>query len=83
VVTEIRRSDGVGAAFPPAIAITPEVLELDPGEERTISVSLQLVSERYEVDTPYTGFLYVTGDGDLRVEMRLRIVATQVIETAA
>jgi hypothetical protein len=83
VVTEIRRSDGVGAAFAPAIAITPEVLELDPGEEQTISVSLQLVTERYEVDTPYTGFLYVTGEGDLRVEMRLRIVATHVIETAA
>jgi hypothetical protein len=59
------------------------VLQLDAGEEQTISVSVQLVSERYEVDTPYTGFLYVTGDGDLRVEMRLRIVATQVIETAA
>lgn len=83
VVTEIRRSDGVGAAFAPAIAIDPEVLELDPGQEQTISVSLQLVSERYEADTPYTGFLYVTGDGDLRVEMRLRIVATQVVETAA
>jgi hypothetical protein len=83
VVTEIRRSDGVGAAFAPAIAITPEVLELEPGEEQTLSISLQLVPERYEVDIPYTGFLYVTGDGDLRVEMRLRIVATQVIETAA
>lgn len=83
VVTEIRRSDGVGAAFAPTIAITPEVLELDPGQEQTISVSLQLVSERYEADTPYTGFLYVTGDGDLRVEMRLRIVATQGVETAA
>jgi hypothetical protein len=83
VVTEIRRLDGVGAAFAPAIAITPEVLELAPGEEQTISVSLQIVPERYELDTPYTGFLYVTGDGDLRVEMRLRIVATQVAETAA
>lgn len=83
VVTEIRRSDGVGAAFAPAIAIAPEALDLDPGEEQTISVSLQLVPDRYQLDTPYTGFLYVTGDGDLRVEMRMRIVATQVVESAA
>ncbi len=83
VVTEIRRSDGVGAAFAPAIAIAPEVLELEPGEEQTISVSLQLVPERYEPDKSYTGFLYVTGNADLRVEIRLRIVATQIIETAA
>lgn len=82
VVTEIRRSNGVGAAFAPAIAISPEVLELNPGDEQTISVSLQLEPERYEPDTPYIGFLYVTGDGDLRVEMQLRIVATQGVKTA-
>ena len=83
VVTEIRRSDSVGAAFAPAITIRPEVLKLEPGEEQTFSVSLQLAPERYEPDTPYIGFLYVTGDGELRVEMRLRIVATQHAETAA
>jgi hypothetical protein len=83
VVTEIRRADGVGAAFAPVIAISPEVLELAPGEEQTISVSLQLVTEQYEQDSPYIGFFYVTGDGDLRVEMRLRILATRAVENAA
>ncbi len=74
--TEIRRLDGVGAAFPPKIVIQPETLELGPGEEATLSFSIQLDADRYETDTPYMGFLYITGDGDLRVEMQLRIVAT-------
>jgi hypothetical protein len=74
--TEVRRMDGVGAAFPPKIVIQPEALELGPGEEATISFSIQLDADHYETDTPYMGFLYITGDGDLRVEMQLRIVAT-------
>jgi hypothetical protein len=69
--------DGVGAAFAPKVAITPEVLELGPGEEATISFSLQLEADRYDAEAPYIGFLYITGDGDLRVEMQLRVVATQ------
>ncbi|MEO6966151.1 MAG: hypothetical protein ABI076_09690 [Acidobacteriaceae bacterium] len=74
--TEVRRMDGVGAAFPPKIVIQPEALELGPGEEATISFSIQLETDHYETDMPYMGFLYITGDGDLRVEMQLRIVAT-------
>lgn len=74
--TEVRRMDGVGAAFAPKIVIIPETLELGPGEEATISFSIQLDDEHYETGTPYIGFLYVTGDDDLRVEMQLRIVAT-------
>jgi acyl-CoA-binding protein len=76
IATEIRRMDGVGAAFAPKVAITPEVLELGPGEEATISFSLQLEADRYDAEAPYIGFLYITGDGDLRVEMQLRVVAT-------
>ena len=76
IATEVRRIDGVGAAFAPRVSITPEILELGPGEEETITFSLQLDADRYDTDSPYMGFLYVTGDGDLRVELQLRIVAT-------
>lgn len=76
IATEVRRMDGVGAAFAPKVAITPEVLELGPGDEAEITFAIQLEAERYDVETPYIGFLYITGDGDLRVEMQLRIVAT-------
>jgi hypothetical protein len=77
IATEVRRADGVGAAFAPKAAITPEVLELGPGEEETISFSLQLSADQYDPETPYIGFLYITGDGDLRVEMQLRITAAR------
>ena len=77
IATEVRRMDGVGAAFAPKVAITPEVLELGPSEEATISFSLQLDADRYDTEAPYIGFLYITGDGDLRVEMQLRVVATR------
>jgi len=77
IATEVRRVDGVGPAFAPKVAIAPEALELGPGEEETLSFSLQLNADQYDPETPYIGFLYITGDGDLRVEMQLRITATQ------
>ncbi len=59
------------------MAIAPEALELGPGEEETLLFSLQLNADQYDPETPYIGFLYITGDGDLRVEMQLRITATR------
>ncbi|HRN60958.1 MAG TPA: hypothetical protein PLF73_00655 [Luteimonas sp.] len=76
LATEVRRMDGVGPAFAPKVAINPEVLELEPGTDATIELSLQLEADRYEVDVPYIGFLYVMDEGERRVELRLRIVAT-------
>jgi hypothetical protein len=77
IATEVRRLDGIGAAFAPKVAIAPEMLELGPREEEEVTFSLQLEADKYDIDTTYIGFLYITGDGDLRVEMQLRIVATQ------
>jgi len=79
VATEVRRMDGVGPAFAPKVQITPELLELEPGEESTVTLSLQLDADRYEVGVPYIGFLYVTGADDRRVELQLRIVATDPV----
>ena len=76
IATEVRRLDGIEAAFSPKITITPEVLELGPGEETTITFSIQLEADQYDPGVPYIGFLYITGDGDLRVEIQLRVVAT-------
>ena len=79
VATEVRRMDGVGAAFAPRVAIDPEVLELEPGAEATVTFSLRLDADHYEVDVPYVGFLYFTSEGDRRVELQLRIVATEAV----
>ena len=78
IATEIRRLDGVASAFAPKVAITPEVLELGPGEEAIVAFSLQLEADKYEPNLPYIGFFYITGDGDLRVEMQLRVIAAPI-----
>jgi len=72
-VTEVRRADGQGPAFAPQIAIAPEGLELDPGEEGTLQLSLQLDANHYDADALHVGSLYITGQGDLQVEVKLRI----------
>ncbi len=76
LATEVRRMDGVGQAFAPKVMIAPEVLELAPGDAATIRLSLPLEADRFEVDVPYVGFLYVMGEGERRVDLQLRIVAT-------
>lgn len=79
VATEVRRMDGVGPAFAPKVAIAPENLELEPGQEASVTFSIQLDADQYEPELPYIGFLYVTGDDGRRVELQLRIVATAAV----
>jgi len=75
VHTDARRIDGAGPAFKPQIGITPENLELDPGEEQKIQLSILLNENDYDEGAPYTCTLYVNGGDTLRVEVDLRIVA--------
>ena len=74
-MTDVRRADGQGPAFAPRIAIVPEGLALDSGEEGTLQVTLQLDERDYDADTLHVGSLYLTGDGNLRVEVKLRVTA--------
>ncbi|WP_157006924.1 hypothetical protein [Luteibacter yeojuensis] len=76
MATEVRRMDGVGQAFAPKVMIAPEVLELAPGEAATIRLSMPLEADRFEVGIPYVGFLYVMDEGERRVDLQLRIVAS-------
>jgi hypothetical protein len=74
-VTEVRRTDGVGKAFVPAVTVFPETLELEPNEEGTLTLSLRLDPLEYDPEALYTGTLYVTGSAGLQVEVQLRILA--------
>jgi hypothetical protein len=74
-LTDVRRTDGVGKAFVPAATVFPETLELGPGEEGTLTLSLRLDPAQYDPGALYTGALYVTGSAGLRVEVQLRILA--------
>ena len=73
--TEVRRADGKGPAFAPHIVVTPEELQLDPGEEGTLQLSLELEKDRYDEAALHVGSLYITGQGDEPLEVKLRITA--------
>jgi hypothetical protein len=72
-VTDVRRADGQGPGFAPRIAIVPAELVLESGEERTLELSLQLDETRYDANALHVGSLYVAGQGELPVEVKLRV----------
>lgn len=80
-VTDVRRADGVDAAFAPDVGFTPEILELEPGAEAHLEVSLRLDEDHFETDTPYVSMLQITGHGEPRLEVPLRITATRPVAT--
>jgi hypothetical protein len=77
-IVDVRRADGAGPSLIPAIVFAPEMLELEPGEEGTLRVSLQLDSEQYDTNVLYTGTLHLTGGSDVPLEVELRILADAV-----
>jgi hypothetical protein len=81
--TDARRTDGVGPAFTPQLAVTPDVLELPAAAEHKILVSVRLLPEQFEEGHPYTCVLYIDGGSALRVEARLFIVATAAAHAAS
>lgn len=76
-ITDVRRSDGIGPAFVPALVIFPETLELAPDEEGTLTVSLHLDPQQYDPGASYTGALHISGGPDLQVEVQLRILIVE------
>jgi hypothetical protein len=76
-VGDLRRPDGVGPSFVPAIAFAPDTLELGPNDEGTLTLSLQLDAERYDADVLYTGSLSLMGGSDVPLEIELRVLATR------
>jgi hypothetical protein len=75
-VSDVRRVDGVGPSFIPAIVFAPEDLEIDSEEEGTLGISLTLDPQKYDVDRWYSGALLLTGGSDVPLRVELRILAT-------
>lgn len=80
-VTDIRRADAVGPAFTPDVTFVPEELELAPGDEASLTLALRLHERSFAPGVRYTGTLRVTGHGDPRLEIPLRITATEPVAT--
>ena len=80
-MSEVRRADGVGPAFAADVGVEPDGLELEPEEEGLLVVTLRLDEETYEPDVLYVGTLQITGHGEPRLEVPLRITATGPVAT--
>jgi hypothetical protein len=80
-VSEVRRADGVGPAFAPNVTMAPDGLELEPGEESSLVLALTLDEGSYDLDVVYVGTLQISGHGEPRLDVPLRIAATEPVTT--
>ena len=64
VMTDVRRTDGVGPAFEPALTIRPRRFTLAAGAEEVVTVSVHLAADTFEAGGPdYVGTLHVLSPG--------------------
>ena len=75
--TTVRRADGVGPAFVPAIALAPLEQTVEPGGELSVRTSLSLDPGVYEPDVLYVGALRLMRQQSLYLEVPLHITATR------
>jgi hypothetical protein len=75
VMTDVRRSDGVGPAFEPDVTIVPERLTLAPGTEEEISLTVRLDPAVFEPGPEYAGTVHVLSPGETVLAVPLRIRA--------
>ena len=75
VATDVRRADGVGPAFVPAIGMTPDVLEMQPGKEASVTISLRLDDSLYHPNAMYVGELHVVRGSEACMSVPLHITA--------
>ncbi len=75
VVTDVRRFDGVGPAFEPEATIAPERFDLEPGEEKTVALSIRLTEGSYEPGPLYGGTFHILSPTQTLLEVPLRIRA--------
>lgn len=77
-VSDVRRADGIGPAFLPAIDVTPSEIALDADTEAAVRISLRLDESIYAANTPYVGALQILRDGQPHTKVPLRITAKEL-----
>jgi hypothetical protein len=79
---ELRRADGVGPAFVPEVSYGEDGVELAPGQGATLTIGVRLDEHQFAPGALYVGTLEITGHGDPRLEVPLRIMATEPATTS-
>lgn len=72
-VSEVRRADGVGPAFAPALVVAPQDVVLERDAEGSVELSLWLDDAIYHPGAAYIGALRLVRDGAPRLDVPLRI----------
>jgi hypothetical protein len=70
---EVRRADGIGPAFTPAMTVTPAHQLLDARAEGGIAISIWLDDSQFDAQAMYVGSLSVESDGGTTLRIPLRI----------
>jgi hypothetical protein len=70
---DVRRADGIGPAFRPAMTVTPAEQVLDAGTEGRIMISVSLDDAQFDAQVLYVGALAVESDGGSTLQIPLRI----------
>jgi hypothetical protein len=73
VLTDLRRSDGVGAAFEPTVTFAPERFSLAPAAEQLVTMTVRLHPEHFEPGRHYVGTLHVLAPGDTLLAASVRV----------
>ena len=76
VMTDLRRSDGVGPAFEPIATITPSHFSLAAGQEEAVTVSIALEEPAFVPGPIYSGSIRILGIGDGLLDVPIEIRAS-------
>ena len=74
-VTEVRRSDGIGPAFPPKMTVAPDGLQIPPHGEAALTLTLRAAEGEYEPGVTYVGAVRIERESEPRLDIPLRITA--------
>jgi hypothetical protein len=75
-VSDVRRADGIGPAFMPALVFAPEEIIVEGANDAQLSVSLWLDSTVYHTQSSYVGSLHISREDAPRLDIPLRITPT-------
>ena len=80
VMTDVRRSDGIGPAFDPDVTIRPARFTLAPLAEEVVTLTVRLAAKVFEPGPEYVGTLHILSPGRTVLAVPVRIRAAVPVD---
>ena len=80
VMTDVRRSDGIGPAFDPDVTIRPMRFTLAPLAEEVVTLTVRLAAKAFEPGPEYVGTLHILSPGRTVLAVPVRIRAAVPVD---